>query len=56
MGVQIPPRTPVSVESTMIQFNKDLALAGAALLAFALFAYAGGRLGLTLTGPLFHLR
>ena len=39
-----------------VQFLKDLSLAGAALLAFALFAYVGSDLGLTLTGPLFALR
>lgn len=38
------------------QFLKDVALGGAALMVFALFAYTGSRLGLTLTGPLFHLR
>lgn len=37
------------------QFFKDTALAGAALLVFALFAYAGSDLGLTLTGPVFDL-
>jgi uncharacterized membrane protein YphA (DoxX/SURF4 family) len=39
----------------MIQFQKDIALAGAALITFALFAYAGDDLGLTLTGPVFDL-
>jgi putative oxidoreductase len=39
-----------------IQFNKDLALAGAALMLFALFSYAGDDLGLTITGPLFTLK
>jgi uncharacterized membrane protein YphA (DoxX/SURF4 family) len=38
-----------------IQFNKDVALAGAALCLFAFFAYAGDDLSLTLTGPLFSL-
>lgn len=38
-----------------IQFMKDMALAGAALALFAFFAYAGGDLGFTLTGPLFDL-
>ncbi len=47
---------PQARQMDQIHFNKDLALAGAALLAFALFAYAGDRLGLTITGPLFHLR
>lgn len=39
----------------MIQFNKDIALAGASLMLFAFFAYVGSDLGLTLTGPLFSL-
>jgi putative oxidoreductase len=39
----------------MIQFQKDMALAGAALMLFALISYAGHHLGLTITGPLFHL-
>jgi uncharacterized membrane protein YphA (DoxX/SURF4 family) len=39
-----------------IQFNKDLALAGACLMLFAFFAYVGDNLGLTITGPLFHLK
>lgn len=47
---------PQDRQLDMIHFNKDVALAGAALLAFALFAYAGDRLGLMITGPLFHLR
>jgi putative oxidoreductase len=38
-----------------IQFEKDLALAGAALMLFVLISFAGHDLGLTLTGPLFHL-
>jgi uncharacterized membrane protein YphA (DoxX/SURF4 family) len=37
------------------QFMKDLALGGAALMLFGLISYAGHGLGLTLTGPLFHL-
>jgi uncharacterized membrane protein YphA (DoxX/SURF4 family) len=40
----------------MNQFSKDLGLAGAALMLFAFFAYAGDDLGLTLTGPLFNFR
>ena len=39
----------------MTQFSKDVALAGAALMLFAFFAFAGDHLGLTITGPLFHL-
>jgi uncharacterized membrane protein YphA (DoxX/SURF4 family) len=38
----------------MIQFNKDLALGGAALALMGLFSIAGDDLGLTLTGPLFR--
>lgn len=38
----------------MVQFTKDLALGGAALMLFAFFAGTPG-LGLTITGPLFHL-
>lgn len=37
----------------MIQFQKDLALAGAALLILALYSGYGEELGLTITGPLF---
>jgi putative oxidoreductase len=37
----------------MIQFQKDLALGGAALLMFALFVKLGDSLDLTITGPLF---
>ncbi len=37
----------------MIQFNKDISLAGASLMLLGLFAIAGHRLGLTITGPLF---
>jgi uncharacterized membrane protein YphA (DoxX/SURF4 family) len=38
----------------MIQFFKDIALAGAALMLFAFFAHTED-LGLTITGPLFDL-
>ncbi|WP_324654114.1 DoxX family protein [Georgenia sp. H159] len=37
------------------QFLKDMALAGAALVMFALFAHLGDDLGLVLVGPLFTL-
>jgi uncharacterized membrane protein YphA (DoxX/SURF4 family) len=37
----------------MIQFQKDMALGGAALLIFALIVQLGDDLGLTVTGPLF---
>jgi putative oxidoreductase len=36
-----------------IQFQKDLALAGAALFMLALYAQTGDELGMTITGPLF---
>jgi putative oxidoreductase len=39
-----------------VQFSKDLALSGACLMLFALFSFAGDNLGLTITGPLFHLK
>lgn len=39
----------------MIQFQKDIALAGAALMLLALIAQAGTDLGLTITGPLFDI-
>jgi putative oxidoreductase len=38
-----------------VQFSKDIALAGAALMLFALFAHTGSDVGLTITGPLFDL-
>ena len=46
---------PMTLMMERIQFMKDTALAGAALIIFAFFAYAGHDLGLTLTGPLFSL-
>ncbi|WP_330231854.1 DoxX family protein [Nocardia sp. NBC_00508] len=45
---------PQTKQQEMIQFNKDLALAGAALMLFAFFAHVD-ELGLTITGPLFDL-
>jgi len=39
----------------MVQFQKDLALAGAALMLLALIALVGTDLGLTITGPLFDV-
>lgn len=42
-------------QNSLIQFLKDLALAGAALMLFAFFAHTGDDLGLTLSGPLFDL-
>jgi putative oxidoreductase len=38
-----------------VQFFKDTALAGAALMLFALFAHIGDDLGLVIVGPLFDL-
>jgi len=49
-------RDPMMRQNDQAHFMKDLALAGAALVMLAFFAYAGHDLGLTLTGPLFHLR
>ncbi|WP_454198993.1 DoxX family protein [Nocardia sp. Marseille-Q1738] len=45
---------PHARQQEMIQFNKDLALSGAALMLFAFFAHVD-ELGLTITGPLFDL-
>lgn len=39
-----------------VQFSKDLGLAGASLMLFAFFSFVGSDLGLTITGPLFHLK
>jgi len=46
---------PMARQGDMIHFMKDVGLAGAALMLFALFAYVGDDLGLTITGPLFDL-
>ena len=46
---------PQSKQMEMVQFNKDIALAGAAFAFLVLFAYAGPHLGLTLTDPLFSI-
>ncbi|GAA2139502.1 DoxX family protein [Streptomyces synnematoformans] len=46
---------PQSKQMEMIQFNKDISLAGAALMLFALISYVGDDLGLTITGPLFDV-
>jgi uncharacterized membrane protein YphA (DoxX/SURF4 family) len=45
---------PQAKQGEMIHFNKDLALTGASLMLFAFFAHVD-ELGLTITGPLFHL-
>ena len=47
---------PMARQMEMVQFQKDLGLAGASLMLFAFFAYVGDDLGLTVTGPLFDLR
>jgi putative oxidoreductase len=44
---------PQNRQMEMVQFFKDLGLAGAALTLFGLFARFGDEIGLTLTGPLF---
>jgi putative oxidoreductase len=46
---------PAARQMEQSQFLKDIALAGAALMLFAFFAYVGDDLGLTLTGPAFDL-
>ncbi|MBU7597525.1 DoxX family protein [Streptomyces sp. P38-E01] len=46
---------PGTRSTASLMFQKDLALAGAALMLFAFFAYVGNDLGLTMTGPLFNL-
>jgi putative oxidoreductase len=40
-------------QGEMVHFQKDIALAGAALLVFTLYAGYGAALGATITGPLF---
>jgi uncharacterized membrane protein YphA (DoxX/SURF4 family) len=40
-------------QTEMVSFQKDVALAGAALLILSLYAGYGGDLGITITGPLF---
>ncbi len=44
---------PAAKQLEMVSFQKDIALAGAALLIMALYAELGDNLGLTITGPLF---
>ncbi|HEY3260940.1 MAG TPA: DoxX family protein [Pseudonocardiaceae bacterium] len=46
---------PQARQLEMVQFQKDMALAGASLMLFALLAHVGDDLGLTITGPLFSL-
>jgi uncharacterized membrane protein YphA (DoxX/SURF4 family) len=47
---------PQARQNELVQFSKDTALAGASLMLFAFFSYAGDDLGLTITGPLFDIR
>jgi len=42
-------------QTEQISFNKNVGLLGGALAMFLLFAVTNADLGLTLTGPLFHL-
>jgi uncharacterized membrane protein YphA (DoxX/SURF4 family) len=44
---------PQAKSMEMVQFNKDIGLAGASLMLMGLFSIAGDNLGLTITGPLF---
>ncbi|WP_328876747.1 DoxX family protein [Streptomyces sp. NBC_00287] len=46
---------PQARQMEMVHFQKDMALAGAALMLFGFVAHVGGALGLTLTGPLFDI-
>jgi putative oxidoreductase len=48
-------KEPQTRQLEMINFQKDIALAGAALALFALIAHTGTDLGLTVTGPLFDI-
>lgn len=47
---------PMTKMNDLIHFQKNVSLAGAGLMLFAFFAHVGDDVGLTLTGPLFHLR
>jgi putative oxidoreductase len=44
---------PMAKQNEMISFQKDIALAGAALIILALYSGYGEALGITITGPLF---
>lgn len=46
---------PQARQMEIVQFSKDTALAGAALMLFAFLSFAGDDLGLTITGPLFNI-
>ena len=45
---------PMARMNDLVNFQKNISLAGAGLMLFAFFAYVGDDVGLTLTGPLFH--
>ncbi|GGZ40163.1 hypothetical protein GCM10010387_38170 [Streptomyces inusitatus] len=47
---------PQARQTESVNFLKAISLGGAALMLLAFFSYAGHDLGLTLTGPLFHIR
>jgi uncharacterized membrane protein YphA (DoxX/SURF4 family) len=44
---------PMAKQTEMVSFQKDLALAGAALIIFALYTNNTATLGITITDPLF---
>ncbi len=44
---------PEMRQGQMVNFQKNIALGGAALMLFALFQQFGGDVGLMITGPLF---
>lgn len=44
---------PMTKQNEMVAFQKDISLAGAALLILALYSGYGAELGITITGPLF---
>ncbi|UED85570.1 DoxX family protein [Streptomyces profundus] len=46
---------PQAKQNSLVQFLKDLSLAGAALMLFAFFAHVGDDLGLSIAGPLFDI-
>lgn len=46
---------PMSRQMEMTQFMKDIALSGAALILFVLYAVFGDELGFQMVGPLFDL-
>jgi uncharacterized membrane protein YphA (DoxX/SURF4 family) len=48
-------KEPMARQNEQTQFTKDIALAGAALVMFAVFAYLGSDLGLVVVGPLIQL-